>query len=59
MLNMVRVSLGTNQCKCADIRIRQYVAEPSRRGEQGAALGDYIIDQHNALHGRYRGRCYK
>jgi hypothetical protein len=59
MLHVVRVALGTNQRKCADIRIRQYVAEPSRRGEQGAALGDYVIDQHDALHGRYRRRCYE
>src|SRR5262249_59184947 len=59
MLNMVRVSLGSNQCKCADIRIRQNVAEPSRRGEQGAALGDYVIDQYNALQWRYRGRGYE
>jgi hypothetical protein len=59
MLYMVRVPLGTNQRKRTDIRIRQYVAEPSRRGEQSAALGDYIIDQHDALHGFYRRRCYE
>ena len=59
MLHMVRVPLGTNQRKCADIRIRQYVAEPSRRGEQSATLGDYVIDQHDALDGRYRRHCYE
>jgi len=59
MLHMMREPLGANQRKRADIGIWQYAAEPSRRGEQGPALGNDIIDQHNALRGRHRRRCYK
>jgi hypothetical protein len=33
MLDTMSEPLGTNQCKCPDIRMRQYAPEPSRRGE--------------------------
>jgi hypothetical protein len=56
---MMRKPLGANQRKRADIGIRQYAAEPSRRGKQRAALGNHIIDQHYALYPRHRWRCYK